>query len=717
MRAFCLTFARGGYTESRKNILGENDMTKTKRNLILVVSLLFAIFTLCSVFAGVSFHTPQTVEATETLTDEQLQYRCDNPGLYETGTTTFVKDGENDMTWDYLLSNGPFTFKDGHLETKSKGSGGELPEGDLVCGKVEGLTNLNYGFYNCQKIISIDMTNLDTANVTDMSCMTTRCDRLKEVDMSGLDTSRVTSMKRMFYNDNGVLEKITFGKPGAGKVTDMSEMFSYCKKIVSLDLSWMDTSSVTNMSGMFSVCYSLANLNLQDFNTKNVTNMSGMFGDCKSLTSLDVSGFDTSRVTDMSGMFNGCENLDELDLRNFKTENVKTMESMFYTCLRLKTLDLSSFNTQNVRSMRWMFDDCIVLKTIELGNNFKTDKVNNMLRMFNNCAELTSLDVTGFNTGSVENMERMFAGCKKLTSLDVSGFDTSNVTDMTGMFSRCESLTSLNVSNFVTTKVTLMMGMFANMKSLKSLDVGNFNTSQVTAFGLMFSGTNLAELDLRNFDFSSTDSNYGTFGLIGESDETCVNKMKSIGFTTEPEAYEKAMNNENISEELKQINEDFAELYEQDIVGKTGDELGYAGKINIVGRLVNMFRMLNEENRTQNSLDLARGMFETKIGKIYLPATAASVNISLPGNTTYVAKSGDTEVELEQQILYGYKDLDMKAGTVLVAKTAEVENTGVKLDTKTIIIACVIAGACVLAIIAVILSKIDKANKRKNRKF
>ena len=51
------------------------------------------------------------------------------------------------------------------------------------------------------------------------------------------------------------------------------------------------------------------NLIFKDVDTSNVTNMSNMFSDCSALTSLDVSGWDTSNVIYMSYMFNNCSAL------------------------------------------------------------------------------------------------------------------------------------------------------------------------------------------------------------------------------------------------------------------------------------------------------------------------------------------------------------------------------------------------------------------------
>ena len=92
-------------------------------------------------------------------------------------------------------------------------------------------------------------------------------------------------------------------------VTDMSCMFRGCESLTSLDVSNFNASNVTDMSGMFFECYNLKSLDVSNFNTSNVTDMSYMFRGCESLTSLDVSNFNTSNVTCMYKMFYNCANL------------------------------------------------------------------------------------------------------------------------------------------------------------------------------------------------------------------------------------------------------------------------------------------------------------------------------------------------------------------------------------------------------------------------
>lgn len=179
-----------------------------------------------------------------------------------------------------------------------------------------------------------------------------------------------------------------------------------------------------------------------------------MFRDCSRLISVDLSGLDTSKVTEMgredtweSGMFSGCTRLAYLDVSSLDTSNVTSMGCMFKDCSSLTSLDLSTFDTSNVVDMNSMFAGCTKLASLDL-SGFDTSKVTNMgskssrtsAGMFEGCSSLASLDLSSFDTSKVTDMSRMFCGCTKLTSLDLSRFDTSKVTCMDGMFWDCSGL-------------------------------------------------------------------------------------------------------------------------------------------------------------------------------------------------------------------------------------------------------------------------------------
>lgn len=121
-----------------------------------------------------------------------------------------------------------------------------------VAGKIAGLTSINVMFHNCSG--------------------------LTDIDLSGLDTSQVTMMTNMF---NG------------------------CSSLASIDLSGFDTSKAAELGSMFKNCSGLSSLDLSGFDTSQATYMYDMFNGCSGLTSLDVSGFDTSKVMNTINMFYG----------------------------------------------------------------------------------------------------------------------------------------------------------------------------------------------------------------------------------------------------------------------------------------------------------------------------------------------------------------------------------------------------------------------------
>ena len=214
---------------------------------------------------------------------------------------------------------------------------------------------------------------------------------MEALDLSGLDTSQVTNMGDMFFA---------------------------CSSLRSLDLSGWDTSQVTNMGDMFLGCSSLASLDLSGWDTSRVTDMWGMFHECPSLSSLDLSHFDTSRVERMGCVFYGCPSLSSVDLSGWDTSMVTDMGYMFDGCCSLTSLDLSGLDTSRVTGMGGMFFGCSSLTSLDL-SHFDTSQVTDMSGMFCGCASLPSLDLSGWDTSGVGGMWGMFAGCSSLSSLAV----------------------------------------------------------------------------------------------------------------------------------------------------------------------------------------------------------------------------------------------------------------------------------------------------------
>lgn len=375
-----------------------------------------------------------------------------------------------------------------------------------IAGQDEIIANSNslQAFCDFTNALSIQLTYLDTSEVTTMNSMFHGCSSLTSLDLSNFNTSQVTKMSSMFRGCTN-LTNLNLRSFNTSQVTDMSSMFGSCESLTDLQLIYFDTSKVEGMTSMFYRCSSLTSLDLGNFNTTKVKFMTSMFEGCSSLTSLIVDGFNTSNVVNMGYMFTDCSKLISLDLRNFDTSNVTTMHFMFDGCRSLTTI-YQNFNTYQVTSMIAMFRNCRSLVSLDV-NNFNTVNVTTMSYMFYHCDTLSSLDLSNFNTSYVEDMQWMFSDCSSLTSLDLSNFNTYNVTTMADMFQRCSSLTSLDVSSFDTSNVTSMRMMFASCSRLTNLDLSNFDTKNVSDMDGMVTGCNrLTNLDMRKAEFGSVTS-------------------------------------------------------------------------------------------------------------------------------------------------------------------------------------------------------------------
>ena len=227
-----------------------------------------------------------------------------------------------------------------------------------------------------------------------------------------------------------------------------------------------------------------------------------------------------------------------LEVMYLNTSKVTTMTSMFNNCNNLTSLDVSNFNTSNVTNMLSMFENCNKLTQLDV-SNFDTSNVTNMGYMFDHCNSLTSLDLSNWDTSNVTNMRSMFCYCNNLTTLDVSNFNTSIVNNMDSMFYYCNNLTTLDVSNWNTSNVTNMSFMFVHCNSLTSLDLSNWDTSNVTVMRNMFYGCkSLTSLDVSNFNTSKVTTMNSMFYNCNKLTSLDLSNFNTINVTNSTSMFE-----------------------------------------------------------------------------------------------------------------------------------------------------------------------------------
>ena len=346
-----------------------------------------------------------------------------------------------------------------------------------------------------------------------------------------------------------------------------------------------------------------------------------------------------------------CTTLGNVTIKNivfdesFKTYAPTSLKDFFKNCTALETIsNIENLNTANVTNMTSMFDNCQNLSSLNL-SKFNTENVTNMSYMFDNCQNLSSLDLSKFNTAKVTNMYAMFTHCQNLSSLDLSKFNTANVTDMSWMFSDCQ-LSSLDLSNFNTEKVRKMYNMFSFCQKLSSLNLTNFNTEKVTNMDYMFNGCSDLTTIYASDKFIIAEFNNGYKMFYG------CKLLKG--------ALPKYDENLTSSDYANYVNGYFTKL-----VGKNGDE-----KIGAVGDILTADNLTLDDNK-----DFV----------VYEPFTAkaASYSREMKTGTTWATLCLPFEVSLENKDFRAFKLLSANEGT----NTVELEEitTSIAAGTPVII--------------------------------
>ena len=194
-----------------------------------------------------------------------------------------------------------------------------------------------------------------------------------------------------------------------------------------------------------------------------------------------------------------------------------------------------SFKTYAPTSLKDFFKNCTALETISNIENLNTANVTNMTSMFDNCQNLSSLNLSKFNTENVTNMSYMFDNCQNLSSLDLSNFNTEKVREMYNMFSFCQKLSSLNLTNFNTEKVTNMDYMFNGCSDLTTIYASDkFIIAEFNNGYKMFYGCKLLKGALPKYDENLTSSDYANYvngyftKLVGKNGEEKIGAVGDI---------------------------------------------------------------------------------------------------------------------------------------------------------------------------------------------
>lgn len=156
------------------------------------------------------------------------------------------------------------------------------------------------------------------------------------------------------FNDCKVLTSIDTSEIDTTNSSDLKRMFGGCAKLTSLDVSHFNTSNARSMYWMFRKNEKLTELDLRSFDTSKVESMYGMFISTINLKTLYLGeNFDTSKVKQFNRMFESSTNLTTIyAYHDFSRASLVTGPNMFSNAKKLVgsagTLDETVFDSSHV---------------------------------------------------------------------------------------------------------------------------------------------------------------------------------------------------------------------------------------------------------------------------------------------------------------------------------------------------------------------------------
>ena len=189
--------------------------------------------------------------------------------------------------------------------------------------------------------------------------------------------------------------------------------------------------------------------------------------------------------------------------------------------------NFDNFWTENVTNMTRMFNGCSSLTNIPFGEHFLTGSLTNAWGMFFSCSKITCLDLHRFDFTSVKTVSSLFSGCSLLEEIVIGpDFHTERAgvffhlfngcrklpeseikkvlgrfkveegenTNFFGTFSNCKMLENIDLTQFYDGEnVTMFQAAFSGCDNLRTVSVANMITTKTTDLSKMFSGCNNLE--------------------------------------------------------------------------------------------------------------------------------------------------------------------------------------------------------------------------------
>ena len=178
------------------------------------------------------------------------------------------------------------------------------------------ITNFSEGYFDSPKDGFIKMKIYFLDPLPSLDFLFYECNDLINVDLSHINTTNMSRISYTFYN---------------------------CKNVEQVNFTLLDTSNIEYMEFLFAGCENLVDIiGLESLNTSLIKYTTGMFFDCKNLQVANLSSFDLDNVEEQHGMFVNTTSLQMVNLGNCTDANNLFDKSQEYNLIILGNEDINT---------------------------------------------------------------------------------------------------------------------------------------------------------------------------------------------------------------------------------------------------------------------------------------------------------------------------------------------------------------------------------------
>ena len=294
------------------------------------------------------------------------------------------------------------------------------------------------------------------------------------------DLTSVTSIE--FARENNISTVDT------SNTMDMIELFYNCKKLVSLDLSDIDTREsvfpASTESDLFINCSSLKSITINEKFGYSLNE--GIWVDSENHAYIDGAiPTNVNETYTRRELFWGIKN------------NTLTISNNYVPGDHKGTFDYLGYSGSHTQ-VPWITYASSVT-AINIGGPGDYIQPITMSGWFQNFSEVVNLDLSYLDTSKVTEMNSTFARMSKLKSIDLSGLNFDNLEEVDNLFGGCTSLEDVNLEGFNPPMLTGIGAMFYDCSSLEEIDLSSLEGPYLNSIASLFdSCTSLKRIMIPN---------------------------------------------------------------------------------------------------------------------------------------------------------------------------------------------------------------------------